>query len=239
MPSGSPAASGPARRRRRAPLPSRPSSLREGGPDAAPTKRARSAWERSTLSYSGRKRGGAGVSGSGRGASGRSKSSRPRSSRNVSSCGRNRSTTSRSPVRRDQRRRVGDRRRPERPEVAEDDVVERRRGGQRPAEPGFGCRPGDPGTPAPESARRRLDEGKPHLARVDERCGIEPGEPLGEDRSQLGPVPRPLGQHRPAELDDRLEVELAERRRVVAVAPELAFEDRLHQRAQEQAVARP
>ena len=45
--------------------------------------RLRSAWDSSTLSYSGRNRGGAGVSGSGRGASGRSKSSRPRSSRNV------------------------------------------------------------------------------------------------------------------------------------------------------------
>ena len=39
--------------------------------------RDRSAWPISTLSYSGRKRGGAGVSGSGRGASGRSNSSRP------------------------------------------------------------------------------------------------------------------------------------------------------------------
>ena len=40
--------------------------------------RDRSAWPISTLSYSGRKRGGAGTSGSGRGASGRSNSSRPR-----------------------------------------------------------------------------------------------------------------------------------------------------------------
>ena len=52
------------------------------------TKRLRSACDNSALSYSGKKRGGAGVSGSGRGASGRSNSSRPRSSRNGRSRGR-------------------------------------------------------------------------------------------------------------------------------------------------------
>jgi hypothetical protein len=66
------------------------------------TMRARSAWESRTLSYSGRKRGGAGVSGSGRGAFGRSKSSRPRSSRKVRRPGRSRSVSSRTRVRPDQ-----------------------------------------------------------------------------------------------------------------------------------------
>ena len=59
-------------------------------------------WESRTLSYSGRKRGGAGVSASGRGASGRSNSSRPRSSRKVSSRGRSRSITARRPRQPDQ-----------------------------------------------------------------------------------------------------------------------------------------
>ncbi len=66
--------------------------------------RDRSPWPRRTLSYSGRKRGGAGTSGSGRGASGRSNNSRPRSSRNVASSGRRRSTTGPSPVRPDHAR---------------------------------------------------------------------------------------------------------------------------------------
>ncbi len=80
------------------------------GPAAASARRdgavrsggCRSANESHTLSYSGRKRGGAGVSGSGLGASGRSNSSRPSSSRNVRSRGRSRSTTSRMPVSLDQ-----------------------------------------------------------------------------------------------------------------------------------------
>jgi len=61
-------------------------------------KRLRSACDSNRLSYSGKKREGAGVSGSGRGASGRSNNSRPRSSRNVRSRWRSRSSTSRRPV---------------------------------------------------------------------------------------------------------------------------------------------
>ncbi len=78
-------------------FPTRPLGIR------SPSKnRDLSAWERRRLSYSGRNRGGAGVSGSGRGASGRSNSSIPCSSGNVTKLGRNLFTTSASPVNPDQ-----------------------------------------------------------------------------------------------------------------------------------------
>jgi hypothetical protein len=64
--------------------------------------RVRSACESSRLSYSGKNRGGAGVSGSGRGAPGRSSSSAPCSSRKTRKRGRSRSATSASRVSPDQ-----------------------------------------------------------------------------------------------------------------------------------------
>ena len=160
------------------------------------TNRLRSACESSTLSYSGRKRGGAGVSGSGRGASGRSKSSRPRSSRKARSRGRSRSTTSRSPVRRDQAATSATRRRPERGEVAQHDVVERRR--RRPSgRPSHASAVVDVDLrgPAPDAARRHL-----HAARAG--CGrrrrARPrrgrGNRSAERGAQLGAGARPLGE---------------------------------------------
>ena len=89
--------------------------------------------ERKTLSYSGRKRTGAGVSGSASGASGRSKSSTPFSSRNVRSPARRRSTTSRTRGQPGPHGHVLDARRPERAQVAQHGAVGRRVAVQRPA----------------------------------------------------------------------------------------------------------
>ena len=92
----------PARPRGRGRRPAAPTSgtaRPTARPRLAGAIRLRSAWPSSTLSYSGRKRTGAGTSASGRGASGRSCSTRPSAARNARSRGASRSTTSPSRVR--------------------------------------------------------------------------------------------------------------------------------------------
>ena len=68
-----------------------------------------------------------------------------------------------------------------------------------------------------------------------ERRRVERRKPLREDRPQLGPGPRLL-QDRPCELDDRLEIDVAQGGRVLPVPPQLGLEDGLHERAQQQTV---
>ena len=96
----------------------------------------------------------------------------PRSSRNVRSCGRRRSNTARSPVRRDHVGGVGHRRRAEGAEVAEHDVVDRRRAHQRPAEPVLGGGRRHLRRPPPHAARRHLHEREVVAARVRQRAGV-------------------------------------------------------------------
>ena len=113
---------------------SEPTGRVEGGADSSPEKRERSAWARSTLSYSGSSRTGAASPG------------RPaRRLRRPRACARSRPATA-GAARRDRRARprsrqpgprrdVCRRRRAERLQVAEDEVVDRRRRGERTPEP--------------------------------------------------------------------------------------------------------
>ena len=131
--------------------------------------RERSSWPSRTLSYSGRKRGGAGVSASGRGASGRSKSSRPCSSWKVSSRGRSRSTTS--------RRRV-------RPDHAWTSITDRRAEGRRDS-----GRPARRSTDAPPAAGRARP---PASSAPPARCGPT-ARAAGHGRAAPGSRPRRSG----------------------------------------------
>ena len=69
-----------------------------------------------------------------------------------------------------------------------------------------------------------------------ERGRIEARETLRKDRTQLDPAPGLLRKDCPRELDHRLQVDVAERRPVLGVAPQLCLEDRLHEWTQQQAV---
>ena len=62
------------------------------------------------------------------------------------------------------------------------------------------------------------------------------GESLGQRSAQLGAGVRSLGEQRPSDGQDRIEVDVAERGREVAVAGKLGVEHGLHERAEEQAV---
>ena len=163
-----------------APFPGGSGMLRPGG-----MIRERSSWPSRTLSYSGRKRGGAGVSASGRGASGRSNSSRPRSSRKVSSRGRSRSTTSRRRVRPDHAWMSITDAGPKAPQIADDQLVHRRMLGQRPTEPGLHRRPRHRSAAAPQPARRDVDERHEVADRVGERIGRDVGPAFAEQTGEL------------------------------------------------------
>ncbi len=199
------------------------------------TNRLRSSCDSRRLSYSGRKRTGAGASGSGRGASGRSKSSRPRSSRNVTSCGRSRSTTWRRPVSRHHVAASATDAGPNAREIAEHDRVERRFGCERSSEPRLCRRPTHLGALPPEATGRHLHESKSHLAGICERGRIELRKSRREERTQLSACPWLL-ERCSTGLDDGIQVDAAQVRREVAVPPELRLEDRLSQRAEQKAV---
>ena len=127
-----------------------------------------------------------GVSASGSGPSGTSSSSRPRSSRNVRSRGRSRSTTSRKPVSRDHGGHVGRGRRAEGGEVAQHDVVDRRVGDERPAEPRLGRRRRDLRRRVPTRPRGGTWTRASRLRQANARApGSCVGEALGEQPPQL------------------------------------------------------
>ena len=224
------------RARRGAPRPSRQTTPVGAARDrTAETNRLRSSCDSRRLSYSGRKRTGAGASGSGRGASGRSKSSRPRSSRK---CDELRPQPFDHLAQAGQpapRRDVRDRRGSERGEIAEHDRVKRRVGRERLPEPRLRCRPTHLGARPPEATRRHLHESKSHLAGICKRGRIELRKPRREERAQLGARPRLL-ERCPAGFDDGIQVDAAQVRREVSVPPELPLEDRLSQRAEQKAV---
>ena len=151
--------------------------------NSSPTMRRRSAWASSTLSYSGRKRGGAGVSASGTTLSGTSNSSRPASSWNVRSCGRSRSNTSRRPVYRDHvaASRIGCR--TERGDVAQHHrrrlMATRRVGGR--ARLRRSCR-----SPLPFGSTARAAA----LGRTPTDCGRRTPSPRRRDRETVRRAPR-------------------------------------------------
>ena len=84
------------------------------------------------------------------------------------------------------RRDVRRRRRAERPQVAEDEVVDGGRGGERAPEPRLGCRHRDLMRAAEEPARWHLHEGEVVPARVRERGRVVRGEALGQRGAERG-----------------------------------------------------
>ena len=66
--------------------------------------------------------------------------------------------------------------------------------------------------------------------------GVESGEPLGQDRAQLGTAPRSLLEDCARERDHRFQVDAPKRGSVIPMAPQLRLEDGLRQRTQQQAV---
>ena len=143
------------------------------------------ACETRMLSYSGRKRGGAGVAGSGRGACGRSNSSRPCSSRKRTSSGRRRSKTSPSRVSPHHVCASRDARRTEGPEVAEDQGVERRVGRDGNAEPRLGRGQGGHAAGAPDPARRQLHQRQQVAQSLRHRLAVAAGEARREQACEL------------------------------------------------------
>ena len=214
---------------------------RGGRVDTAPTrrlstKRERSACDSSTLSYSGRKRTGAGVAGSGRGASGTSNSGAPRSSLNTTSSSRHGVERGRKPCQARPRRHVGGTRRPERGEVADDEPGGSERSIERLAQPRLHRRHGHLVGAPPQTPRRHLHQRQPVAARERQRrrdrargtrspsadlsCGCVRGS------SQIPPGPR----HR------RVEIDVAEQRCEVAMVAQLLLEHRLFERPDREAV---
>ena len=144
--------------------------------------------------------------------------------------------TSRKPVRRDHAATSARRRRAERAEVAQHDVVDRRVGGERRVEPCLGGGDRHLAAPAPQPAWRYLDEREQAPAGVGERGGVEVGEVLRQRAAQLGAGVRLLGEHGPAGVEHRREVDSPERRPEVPVPGELGVEHGLHQRSQDERV---
>ena len=165
-------------------------------------KRLRSAWDSSTLSYSGRMRIGAGTSGSGSSPSGTSRSSRPRSSRNVRRPRPQPFDDLAEPGQPGPRRHVGGGRRAEGGEVAEHDVVDRRPLDQRTAEPRLGGGRRHLAALSPQAPGRHLDEGQPVAAGERQRAGILVRVPLGDQPAQLADAARALLEERAERGDD-------------------------------------
>ena len=217
--------------------PGRPRAGQRVARVSAETKRERSACESSTLSYSGRKRGGA-ASGPGAARPGRSNSSRPRSSRNGAAAGAAGRTPRAGRSGRDQRRRrrgspgrtrrgsAAPRRRSTasvttgRPSQASA-VVERDRAGLPQTPRGGTC-----------TARGGCGTRSASAARVAIR------ELLGSASPQLPAGARLLGEQLAREREHRLEVDADERRPVLGVARQLARRAPADERAQRQAVVR-
>ena len=201
--------------------------------------RERSAWESSTLSYSGRKRGGAGVSGSGRGASGRSNSSRRARRGTSAGAGRSRRRPRRSRVSPDQAC-----------DVARPWPARRRRGSAGPCS--SSAAGGSSGAPSQASTvvQRGLARSRP----TRRAAGPAPAAPVARRRRRARRVARP-GQRsassRPSAARVRGRSSSSSRpaassastsmpasRRGERAAANCALQHRLHDRAQRQAVAR-
>ena len=200
--------------------------------------RERSACESRRLSYSGRKRGGAGVSGSGSAPSGTSNSSRPRSSRNVRSCGRSRSTTSRRPGQPGPRADVGD----ASPDRTRRGSAARARRSTRSASsssPSHTSAGAHVACPAPPHSPRggTCTSGPRNVTACASAAGSASGQRGASSARQLGARARPLGE----QLDAR------PRRRPSTSAPasfaahgllNVAHQDRQRDRREREAVAR-
>ena len=202
------------------------------------TMRLRSSWPSSALSYSGRKRTGAGVSGSGSGAPGTSNSSRPRSSRKLWSRGRRRSSTSRIPASPDHERTSRGRGRAERGQVPQDHLVGFPRRLEPPAQPALhGGERGRPG-PAPQAARGDLDQREQVHRGGGELAWVVIRPALGEERHELGPGARAFLQQAGGERHQLGDVEPRQRPSERALAVQGPLHHRLEQRTQRERVPR-
>ena len=200
--------------------------------------RVRSACERSTLSYSGRKRGGAGTSASGSGASGHvvqhpatlvaeGAQARPEALDHLA----------RAPVSRDHAATSAIDGRPEGGEVAQHDLVDRRArsSGRGPSTPRAWWRAPCPSVPtrrAAAPARARGGSGTRTRAARASRSG---NRSASAARSSVGVSGRFVEQ-RSRDRQDGREIDRAQHRREVAVHGELAVEHRLGERAQHDGV---
>ena len=156
--------------------------------------RVRSLWPSRTLSYSGRKRTGAGTSGPGRGASGRSKSSRSAFVTNDDEAITQALDDRAEPGQAGPVPDVGDGRRPEGGQVAQDEAIGSRIGADRGAEPGLGEGPGGQPAGAPDAPRWDLDE-RHEMAdggRQRQRVAARPalGKAAGRARRRSAGAPR-------------------------------------------------
>ena len=134
--------------------------------------RRRSAWPEQDVVVLAEEAHGRRASGSGRGASGRSNSSLPSSSRKVTSCGRRRSNTGLSLVRPDQFCASIDRRGPEGPQVAQDELLGDGRGVERASRPGLERGVLGLAAGAPHAARRDLHQRACDARRVADRLDV-------------------------------------------------------------------
>ncbi len=134
------------------------------------------------------------------------------------------------------RRNVRRRRRAERAQVAEDEVVDGGRGGERTPEPRLGRRHRDLMRAAEEPARWNLHEGEVVPARVRERGRVVRGEALAQRCAERGQGERLVAQQRPRPLEDRIEIDAGEGRPHLGMRGQLPVEDGPEQRPEAEAV---
>ena len=127
-------------------------------------------------------------------------------------------------------------RRAERAQVAEDEVVDGGRGGERTPEPRLGRRHRDLMRAAEEPARRHLHEGEVVPAGVRERGRVVRGKALAQRCAERGQGERLLAQQRTRPLEDRIEIDAGEGRPHLGMRGQLPVEDGPEQRPEREAV---
>src|SRR5258705_98623 len=113
----------------------------------------------------------------------------------------------------------------ERAQVAEDEVVDGGRGGERTPEPRLGRRHRDLMRAAEEASRWNLHKGEVVPARVRERRRVVRGEALAQRCAERGEGERLVAQQRPGPLEDRTEIDAGEGRPHLGMRGQLPVED--------------
>jgi hypothetical protein len=119
---------------------------------------------------------------------------------------------------------VTDARRPERAEVPEHELVPRAPCGERAAEPRLRREENRFSRPAPEAARRNLDERDERANRHPERVRVATGPPLAEERLERASSHGLPGEELAARLRDLVQVESVQRLAVVPAQAPLAYD---------------
>ena len=171
----------------------------------------------------------------GPGASGRSKSSLPRSSWKTHQALAEPLDNVLQPCQAGPVLDVGNRRRPECPEVAQDEVVDRGLGLELAPRPRFDRRELRLTPLPPDPAGSDLDEGQVRARRVADRLGVIAEPPRDQTSTELPPAERLLGEQLARRLHQRLDVGAAHPAAVVT-APVLPLGHDLRQRPERERV---